>query len=139
MAAIRDVFSAPDAKDGYEREEALILVSRALGYERLGPKIREVLDGAIRSASRRQIIGTEGTRYRLFHRSIGEYPRELLIKLLLADAKGWWEREELVSETNRYLGFRRLGDRAREAFASAINGAIRRGLLERDGSRVRKI
>ena len=33
----------------------------------------------------------------------------------------------------RHLGFRRTGKRIKSAFKSAINAAIRLGLLERDG------
>ena len=38
-----------------------------------------------------------------------------------------------VRAAARHLGFRRVGRNIQAAFKSAINAAIRRGLLERDG------
>jgi predicted RNase H-like HicB family nuclease len=37
------------------------------------------------------------------------------------------------------LGFRRAGPAIQRAFKSAISGAIRQGLLERDGGRIRAV
>ena len=47
----------------------------------------------------------------------------------------WFEREELIEQTARWLGFRRTGPVIRDTLKSVINGAIRRGLLEYDGPR----
>jgi hypothetical protein len=50
----------------------------------------------------------------------------------------WWERDACVRLTARRLGYARTGSRIRDAFKSAINGAIRRGLLEYDGTQIRR-
>ncbi len=50
-----------------------------------------------------------------------------------------WERDEAIRVAARRLGFARTGSRIRKAFKSAINGAIRRGLLEYDGILIRKL
>jgi hypothetical protein len=50
----------------------------------------------------------------------------------------WWERKDAIKAAARHLGFRRTGRVIRDAFKSAINGAIRRQLLEYDGQLVRR-
>lgn len=47
--------------------------------------------------------------------------------------KKWWTREDAIRDAAHRLGFRRTGRQIRDAFKSAINGAIRRGLIERNG------
>jgi hypothetical protein len=76
---------------------------------------------------------------RLLCRGIPDYTRDHLIRMLMADlGTSWWERDELMRSTARYLGFRRTGSEIKKTLKSAINGAIRRGLLEYEGTRVRK-
>jgi hypothetical protein len=53
--------------------------------------------------------------------------------LLAAMGAAWSTCHEAITAAARHLGFRRTGDKIRKAFKSAINAAIRRGLLERDG------
>jgi hypothetical protein len=48
-------------------------------------------------------------------------------------------RAKTPSAPARRLGFARTGNRIRDAFKSAINGAIRRGLLEYDGQLIRRV
>jgi hypothetical protein len=70
----------------------------------------------------------------LLCRSIEQYTPDHLIDMLLAAMGGtWWTRDEAITAAARHLGFRRTGEKIRKAFKSAINAAIRRGLLERDG------
>ena len=45
---------------------------------------------------------------------------------------------EAIRAAARHLGFKRTGSLIRDAFKSAINGAIRRGLLEYGGEMIRK-
>ena len=67
-------------------------------------------------------------------RAIDDYPLDLLVEYLLAAMGGsWWERAEAVTATARHLGFRRTGKNIVAALKPAINAAVRRGLLERDG------
>ena len=69
----------------------------------------------------------------LWH-SIEQYTPDHLVDILLAAMGGrWWTRDEAIMAAARHLGFRRTGEKIRKAFKSAINAAIRRGLLERDG------
>lgn len=137
MAAIRQVFD-----DGIERDRdaAIRDVARALGYERIGDRIRESLDGDIRAAVRRGILQNANGCLSILCRTIDGYTRDHLVEMLLSDMGGrWWYRDEIIRATARYLGFRRTGPTITKALKSAINGAIRRGLLESEGPRVRRV
>ena len=136
MAAIREVFSANDPLD---QEQAFIEVARALGFRRTGNRIRQVVKSALRTAIRRHIVYRDKDVYALECRHIEHYSRDELIDALLA-AMGttWWDRADAIRVATRRLGFRRTGSRITKAFKSAINGAIRRNLLESNGDLVRK-
>lgn len=127
MAAFRQVFSDGAERD---RDDALRDVARELGYARTGPRIHETLDGQMRAAVRRGIIYRENGRYTIYERD------DLIDYLLAAMGPVWRERDEAVTAAARHLGFRRTGRNIREAFKSAINAAIRRGLIERDGAKL---
>ena len=73
-------------------------------------------------------------------KSIDDTTRDELIEAILTatEKQIWHEREAVLVVAARGLGFARVGRRIRAAFASAFNGAIRRGLLEYEGSCVRK-
>lgn len=72
-------------------------------------------------------------------RKINDYSRDELISTLLKGmGKKWWTRDDAILAGTHRLGFRRTGRQIRDAFKSAINGAIRRGLLEYDGELIRK-
>ncbi len=45
-----------------------------------------------------------------------------------------YEREDVIRDVANHLGFRRLSETVRDPIKSAINGAIRRGILEYNGS-----
>jgi len=131
MAVIRDVFSTGGPRS---RDEAIRDVGAALGYRRIGPRIRQGLDDYLRTAVRRGILENRADGLRIHCRNIGEYHLDFLVEQLLAGMGGkWWTRDDLIYGTARWLGFRRTGQVIRDALKSAINAAIRRGLLERDG------
>jgi type III restriction enzyme len=139
IAAIREVFSRPDAVEGLDRETALREVAKAMGFGRLGQKIREYIEGDLIAAVRRGVILSDKGKLFLDCRTIQDYSRDLLKEALLA-AMGstWWEQDDAIRAGARYLGFRRAGSSIVEAFKSAINGLIRQELLERDGARLRR-
>ena len=131
LAVIRDVFSSggPRDRDGAVRE-----IADVLGYRRLGRHIREVLGDNLRTAVRRGILANERGLLEMDCRAIDDYPRDLLVEYLLAAMGGvWCQRADAITTTARYLGFRRTGKKIAAALKSAINSAIRRGLLERGG------
>lgn len=97
------------------------------------------IDSALIAAVKRGVIYNYRGALTLLSRSIGDYSRDELIgALLLSMGAVWWEREEAIRAAARHLGFKRTGSLIRDAFKSAINGAIRRGLLESDGQLIRK-
>ncbi|MBA3569106.1 MAG: hypothetical protein H0W28_07130 [Pyrinomonadaceae bacterium] len=53
-------------------------------------------------------------------------------------SRKWWTRDDAIRAGTHRLGLRRVGRRVTAGFKSAINGAIRRGLLEYDGQLIRQ-
>ncbi|WP_395746618.1 Eco57I restriction-modification methylase domain-containing protein [Prosthecobacter sp.] len=134
LAVIREVFSSGGERD---RETARREIAQKLGYERVGSRIREVLDRDIRTAVRRGILQNEGGQLSLHCRSIDDYDRTFLKELFLAainqNGKVWLERYEAIRLFSRWLGFRRTGHLINEQARSLINGLLRDGSLEKDG------
>lgn len=136
ILAIRKVFAESGALDA---ETAVRAIARQLGFARTGPRIDETVRNNLAVAVRRRILTNEGGVYTLFGRDIGDYARNELIDALLgAMGRGWTEREDAIRAATRWLGFQRTGRAIQDAFKSAINGAIRRGRLEKQGSQIRK-
>jgi hypothetical protein len=136
MAAIRDVFKTGASLDP---DTAITDIARVLGFRRTGARIHEELRSALRTAIRRHIINRDKGVISLECATIDDYNRDELIETLLA-AMGttWWDREDAIRAAAHRLGFRRTGSQIRKAFKSAINGAIRRGLLEYDDHIIRR-
>jgi len=63
------------------------------------------------------------------------YDRDDLIDTLCSVMRKNTEygREDMIRAVANHLGFRRLTDSVRDPIKSAINGAIRRGILEYEG------
>ena len=137
MAVIRDVFESGGPRD---RDTAIRDVAPALGYRRVGARVDEALKKHLRTAVLRGILESDQGELSLLCRTIDGYERDRLVDTLLA-AMGstWWEQSEAIRAAARHLGFRRTGKKIQQAFKSAINGAIRRGLLERDGENLRRV
>ena len=136
MAAIREVFSAVGSLDP---DTALTKTARVLGFRRTGARITEELRSALRTAIRRDIITREKGVISIECATIDGFTRnELIDTLLTTISSTWWDREDAIRASARRLGFRRTGNRITKAFKSAINGAIRRGLLQADGGFIRR-
>ncbi len=137
MAAIRELFLDGRVRP---RDEAIRDVARVLGFRRVGSTINEILGNDIRTAVRRGILDNTAGEFRLLCRTIDHHTRDHLIDILLAAlGQGWSDRDEAIIAAARHIGFRRTGSAIRAAFKSAINGALRRGLLETDGpTRIRR-
>jgi hypothetical protein len=137
VAAVREVFSQ---NSGLERDSAIREVAHALGFGRTGSKIVKTIDSALIAAAKRGVIQNNRGYLSLLTRNIGDYSRDDLIGTLLSVMRVvWWEREDAIRAATRHLGFRRAGSLIQDAFRSAINGAIRRGLIERDGQTIRRL
>lgn len=140
MAAIRDLLDGPDGGEGIEREEAIRRLANDLGFKRVGSRIKEVLHGDLIAGARRQILETVGGRVRRLTRSIADYDREFLKEQFVAslEGKAWWERDDAIRDFARWLGFRRTGSAIEDTARSLINGLIRTGRLEAEGTQIRK-
>jgi len=134
LATIREVFSSGGARD---RDTALKDLATALGYERLGPRIREVLDNDLRTAVGRDILQNQNGELSLLTRQIGDYDRATLKKLFLAaistEGRVWQSCDDAIRLFTRHLGFRRTGPTLDETARSLINGLLRDGSLEKNG------
>jgi len=136
MAVIRGLFSDGIARD---RETSIRDLARALGFQRTGSRIQEIIHGDLKAAAHRRILRSERGLLLLDCRSVHDYDREFLKKTLLSImGKGWWDQTEAIRAAARSLGFLRTGSSIQQAFKSAINGAIRSGAIERNGSYLRK-
>ncbi len=139
MAVIREMFTLPDNGNGLERDDAIREISRALGFERTGPRIKEALGGDLIAAVRRGILLNEKGVLKLDCRTIKDYPRDLLKEYLLtAMGSTWWDQDDAIKTVARHLGFRRTGSVIQEAFKSVINGLLRQDILERNGNLLRR-
>lgn len=134
MAAFRQ---AARSRGWIDRDELVKEVSLALGYQRLGPKIDEALRNHLRAAIRRRIIEADGAAWvRPATTTMADYDlEELRSALCSVMRKGTtYEREDVIQSAAHYLGFRRLTDTIRQPLKSAINSAIRQGILGYEGN-----
>jgi hypothetical protein len=134
MAAFRQVARG---RGSMQRPEILKLVSAALGYQRLGPKIEETLRGHMRAAIRRRIIETDGQHLvRPGTTTMEDYAldelREFVASVMRKGPR--YDRDDVITAVARTLGFARVTDTSRDAIKSAINSAIRQGILGYEGS-----
>ena len=133
MAAFRQVARG---RGWIERPELLKLVSVALGYQRLGSKIEDALRGHLRAAIRRRIIEADGQLVRPGTTTMADYGldelREVFATVMPKGPR--YERDNVVSAIARTLGFARVTETSRDAIKSAINSAIRQGILGYEGS-----
>lgn len=137
LQTIRKVFGSGGSRD---KEIALRDIATELGHQRLGSKIRAVLETDLLTAVRRGILENTGGQYRLLARSVEDYDRDLLKdSFLSAIGRTWVERDEAIRLLARWLGFARTSEGMVEVGKSVINGLIRTGELEREGAeRIRK-
>jgi hypothetical protein len=121
-----------------ERDELLKAVSQLLGYQRVGPKIRESLKGHLRAAIRRKIIEADGEQVRACAATMDQYDlaelRDTLCSVMRT-GRGY-EREEVIHAVARYLGFVRVTETVLAPIKSAINSGIRQGVLAYEGDRI---
>ncbi len=120
------------------RDDLLKAVSERLGYQRLGKVIAEALKGHLRAAIRRKIIGAEGQAVFAETTWMDEYTRDELVDTIRSVMRQGcnYDREDVIAAVAAHLGFARITATVRDPIKSAINAAIRRGLLDYDGPTV---
>ena len=138
MAELRSQFSGGAQRD---REVAIHELTSAFGVQRIGPRIREEAETALRTAVRRGILDNERGELRLRARSIEGYDRAFLKEQFLSSlgARRWVERADAGRGFARWMGFRRAGASIVQVSRSLINGLIREGRLESNGQDIRSM
>jgi len=124
-------------------DDLLRAVAQRLGYERLGSSVKEALRGHLRAALLRRIVERQedGTLV-VGPRTLDAYTRDELIDAIPSVMRKGLaiDRDELMRAILHHFAFQRLTDPAHDALKSALNSAIRRGVLEASGpGRVRRI
>jgi hypothetical protein len=136
MCRIRQLFGEGGARD---RETALKQLSLSLGYQRLGTKVREILERDLLTAVRRGILINNGGHLQLATGGLDAVDRdELKDGFLAAIGRSWIDREEAVRCFARFLGYARTGPVLEDTARSLMNGLIRDGRLESDGPNLRR-
>jgi type I restriction enzyme S subunit len=120
----------------WDREELLREVAYNLGYQRLGPRIAETLKGHLRAALRRGVLSAVGPNVACLAPTMADYSIEEVIDTFQSVmTKGReYDREEVIESVAHHLGFTRLRETVRDPIKSALNGAIRRGILGYQGN-----
>jgi AIPR protein len=134
---IRQMFRGAEVRT---REYVIGELEAQIGDQSRGNQIQEELDNAIRTAVRRGILENKHDGLVLFTRSIADYNRDFLKDQFAASMQGhaWTEREYSIRRFARWLGFRRTGPFIEQSARSVINGLIRDGRLESNGSQIRR-
>jgi hypothetical protein len=137
ILSIRQLFNG----GARSREEIITELARLAGYSRTSARIRDDMDSTIRTAVRRGILQTSGEGLSIRAHTIAEFDKDFLKDQFLASmrGRGWTDRDDSIRMFARWLGYRRTGPWIDEAARSLINGLIRQGRLESDGSRIRRI
>lgn len=133
MAAFRQ---AARGRGWMERDELIKEVSLILGYQRLSAKIEDTLRSNLRAAIRRKIIEAEGKEVRACTRTMENYYLEELRDTLSSVMRLGqdYEREDVIYAVAGHLGFLLVTETVRQSIKSAINSAIRQGILDYEGT-----
>jgi hypothetical protein len=134
---IRQLFRIAEVRSREEIVAELKAVAMELGNT---DQVQEEIDSAIRTAARRSILESRGDKLVLCTRNIADYRRDTLKDQFLASMQGHAgaDRDESIRRFARWLGFRRTGPFIDDAARSVINGLIRDGRLESNGSQIRR-
>ena len=137
LCSIRQLFSDGSVRD---RDSTLHDLASVLGYQRLGKRVREVLNTDLLTAVRRGILTNEGGTLRLTAQDIRNYDRNWLKESFLgALGRTWVSRDESFRQLARWLGYARTGPNIEETARSLIRGLLREGRIETDGTdRIRR-
>jgi hypothetical protein len=118
-----------------DREELLKEVSLTLGFQRLGPRIRETMESHLRTAIKRKILEPDSDQVRIYAASMDQYDLEVLRDTLCSVMRAGkrYEREEVIQLVSHYLGFSRVTDNVRQSMKSAFRSGLLQGILSADG------
>lgn len=132
MAAFRTALR--DA-EGLPPDDFLRQTARAMGYRRLGARIRARLGEALYDAARRRVIAHRDGRIHPATQSIDDYTPEQLLKAVQAvmPAEGGLETAAVAQAAARYLGFLSKNPYVGEVLAASVASGVRQGSIVRVG------
>jgi hypothetical protein len=132
MAAFRQ---AARGRGWVGRLELLRAVAAELGYQRLGSRLRKALKGHMKAAVRRKILEADGHLVRAATAAAEDYNlgdlRGALCSVMRTGQR--YGREDVIHAVARHLGFERVRETVLRRIKSAINSAIRQGVLRYEG------
>lgn len=119
-----------------DREELLRATAHRLGFRRLGRSIEKTLRGHLRAAVRRKIVGADGDVVWPATQTMDDYTRDDLVAAIRSVMRKGrnYDREEVIEAVAHHLGFRRVRETTAAPVKSALNAAIRRGVLGYEGA-----
>ena len=135
MFLIRLVFGHGGVRD---QETALRQLSAALGYQRLGSKVREVLDRDLQTARRRGILSEENGQLQLAtitHQTVLQ--EQVKTEFLAVMSRSWATREETHQFFARFLGFNGTDPALEQTAHSLIECLIQEGRIQTDELKIR--
>lgn len=121
-----------------EPDEAIRQAAYALGYERVSARIAEALQEHVSTAIERRVLARDGGLVRSDTTRMADYSTEE-IHAAMAEvmcAGEATDRDQVFRAVAAHLGFSRLTEGVIKPIKSAVNAAIRRGVLVRDGAAV---
>lgn len=123
------------------QDELSRLIADHLGLKRLTEQRKEAIKKAVTKACKTHLLYKEDGQYCLYQPRFADYENDSLdLVIQKAARKGSWiEQEALYRACLNYLGFKRSSDLAMERFKSYVNSALRRKILERDGSLLKRV
>ncbi|NUM53145.1 MAG: N-6 DNA methylase [Candidatus Hydrogenedentes bacterium] len=137
LCAVRKILTAESPLD---RDDLLKRLAEEFGYQRLGPKARDLLEDDLKTAVRRGIAKRNSNEYSLIARGINGYNRNWLKDCFVsATGRTWISREDAIRQFARHLGFARTGSAIEDMARSLIKGLLREGRLESDGPNIRRV
>lgn len=138
MIRIRQLFSGSEVRDP---EELVADLAAGLGHTTVTEHLAYQLTEAINVAVRRGILERREEGLAIMARSIDDYERHFLKDQFVASQENgsWIDREDSIRRMARWLGFKRTGPSIELIAKSVINGLIREGRIESNGSQIRPV
>jgi hypothetical protein len=138
LSAFRRVLKSGSLAD----DDLLKQAARECGFAKATRGVRKVLKRHLRAAFLRRVVGRrEDGMLILVTVRFSDYEPTELIRTISSVTKPTgrvWEREDVVRNVAAYFGFERVTDSVRERMKSALNSAIRKGILAREGQLLRR-
>lgn len=115
-------------------------VASELGYAQMTHELRAILLEMMPVAVDRRVTHEQSGKVSLGTRTIADYPRQKLVQIVVEvlAGRGWQDREKVMQDVRKHLGFPRISRTIRAHVKSAINSAIRaKKVIRSSNNRIR--